>query len=98
MSLEDFSDDDVIIEYVHIRIQKRNNRQNITTVEGIPEKYDLKRIVKVCKKEFACNGCIVNDKTYGDIIQLQGDQRENMKKFIIIVGLVPESHIKVHGN
>ena len=51
MSLEDFSDDDVIIEYVHIRIQKRNNRQNITTVEGIPEKYDLKRIVKVCKKE-----------------------------------------------
>ena len=86
------------IHYVHLRIQQRNKRQNITTVEGIPDKYDLKRILKVCKKEFACNGCTVNDPTYGEIIQLQGDQRDNMFKFICAVGLVPETHIKIHGS
>ena len=98
MSLEEFSKDETYIEYVHIRIQQRNSRQTITTVQGIPDKYDLKRIMKVCRKEFACNGCVVNDKTYGDIMQLQGDQRENMRKFLVIVGLVPKTHIKIHGN
>ena len=86
------------INYVHLRIQQRNKRQNITTVEGIPDKYDLKRILKVCKREFACNGNIVNDPTYGEIIQLQGDQRDNMFKFISVVGLVSETHIKIHGS
>ena len=85
-------------QYVHLRIQQRNNRQKITTVQGIPDKYDLKRILKVCKREFACNGNIVNDPTYGEIIQLQGDQRDNMFKFISVVGLVPETHIKIHGS
>ena len=93
-----FNSQDEVIEYVHIRIQQRNTRQKITTVEGIPDKYDLKRILKVCKREFACNGSIVKDLTYGEVIQLQGDQRENMSKFLSIIQLVPDSHIKVHGS
>tara|TARA_B100000427_G_C15014682_1_gene379848 strand:+ start:120 stop:413 length:294 start_codon:yes stop_codon:yes gene_type:complete len=97
MSNDIFTSEEVI-EYVHIRIQQRNSRQKITTVEGLPDKYDLKRILKVCKREFACNGSIVNDRTYGKVIQLQGDQRENMSKFISVIQLVPDSHIKVHGS
>ena len=85
-------------QYVHLRIQQRNARQKITTVEGIPDKYDLRRILKVCKKTFACNGNIVNDPDYGEIIQLQGDQRDNVFKFLCAVGLVPETHIKIHGS
>lgn len=85
------------INYVHLRIQQRNKRQTITTVEGIPNKYDLKRIVKVCKKQFACNAAIIDDATYGKVIQLQGDQRANMKLFLSSVEIVPENHIKVHG-
>ena len=91
----DYKNDD--IGYVHLRIQQRNKRQTITTVEGIPNKYDLKRIAKVCKKQFACNACIIDDTTYGKVIQLQGDQRENIKTFLSSVGIVPETHIKVHG-
>ena len=98
LNTNDLFANDIEIEYVHLRTQQRNVRQCITTVEGIPDKYDLKRIAKVCKKEFACNGCVVDDPTYGEIIKLQGNQKNNMKKFLSVVGLVPESHIKIHGS
>lgn len=35
---------------VHVRIQQRNGRKTLTTVQGISQEYDLKKIVKVCKK------------------------------------------------
>ena len=36
--------------FVHIRIQQRNGRKTLTTVQGISQSYDLKKIAKVCKK------------------------------------------------
>lgn len=36
--------------FIHIRIQQRNGRKTLTTVEGIGEQYDKKKIVRVCKK------------------------------------------------
>ena len=35
---------------VHIRIQQRNGRKTLTTVQGLSKEYDLKRIVRACKK------------------------------------------------
>lgn len=35
---------------IHIRIQQRNGRKTLTTIQGIAEAYDKKRIAKVCKK------------------------------------------------
>ncbi len=35
---------------VHIRIQQRNGRKTLTTVQGISQDYDLKKIAKECKK------------------------------------------------
>ena len=35
--------------------------------------YDLKKLLKAFKKEFACNGTIVDDEELGQVIQLQGD-------------------------
>jgi hypothetical protein len=55
----------------------------LTTVEGIPSKFDLKKILKVIKKQFACNGTIVNDEKAGGVIQLQGDQRNVVKDFLV---------------
>ncbi|KAK6166589.1 eukaryotic translation initiation factor 1-like [Patella vulgata] len=82
---------------IHIRIQQRNGRKTLTTVQGINPKYDLKRIVKACKREFACNGTVVDHAEYGECIQLQGDQRDQIKKFIADVGLARPELIKVHG-
>ena len=41
---------------VHVRIQQRNGRKTLTTVQGLSAEFDFKKIVKVAKKEFACNG------------------------------------------
>ncbi|KAL2172597.1 hypothetical protein VTG60DRAFT_4716 [Thermothelomyces hinnuleus] len=90
-------------EYIHIRIQQRNGRKTLTTVQGIPKKYDLKKILKVIKKEFACNGTIISDtdsKGMGEVIQLQGDHRAKIRDFLIDAeaGLgLDEKTIKVHG-
>ena len=56
---------------VHIRIQQRNGRKTLTTVQGLSSEYDFKKIVKVAKKEFACNGTVVEHSEYGEVIQLQ---------------------------
>lgn len=44
------ADDDVQDGLVHIRIQQRNGRKTLTTVQGLSKDYDLKKIVRACKK------------------------------------------------
>lgn len=34
---------------IHIRIQQRNGRKTLTTVQGIAPEYDKKKIVRACK-------------------------------------------------
>ena len=75
---------------IHIRIQQRNGRKTLTSVQGLSEQYDLKyvllsyyrackaisfffrKIIKVCKRHFACNGTVVEHPEYGEVIQFQG--------------------------
>ncbi|KAL4906911.1 hypothetical protein BDW74DRAFT_176511 [Aspergillus multicolor] len=86
--------------YIHIRIQQRNGRKTLTTVQGLPKKFDQKKILKVIKKKFACNGTIVNDSEMGEVIQLQGDQRKDVQEFLTDKkeGLELDAKtIKVHG-
>ncbi|GJJ12143.1 hypothetical protein Clacol_006384 [Clathrus columnatus] len=105
--------------YIHIRIQQRNGRKTLTTLQGVPKgpdfllfdlcnlkrnsdrfalfpEYDLKKLLKAFKKEFACNGTVVDDEELGQVIQLQGDQRMKISTFLTEEG-VPKSQIKVHG-
>lgn len=35
---------------IHIRIQQRNGRKTLTTVQGIADDYDKKKLVKAFKK------------------------------------------------
>ncbi|KAK2743395.1 Eukaryotic translation initiation factor eIF-1 [Myotisia sp. PD_48] len=72
--------------YIHIRLQQRNGRKTLTTVQGIPTKFDQKKILKVIKKKFACNGTIVRDTEMGEVIQLQGDQRKDVQEFLVDKG------------
>jgi len=83
--------------YVHIRIQQRNGRKTLTTVQGVPAEYDQKRILKALKKDFACNGTVVKSEELGEVIQLQGDQRNKVFEFLSkTLGMKPNT-IKVHG-
>ena len=63
-------------------LAERNGRKTLTTVQGLPKKFDQKKILKVIKKKFACNGTIVNDSEMGEVIQLQGDQRKDVQEFL----------------
>lgn len=94
---------------IHIRIQQRNGRKTLTTVQGLDKSYDPKKILKAVKKEFGCNGHVVSAEeadaeagtdahkklaAFGQIIQLQGDQRQKIKDFFIQTGIVTEREAK----
>ena len=84
-------------EKVHIRIQQRNGRKSITTVQGLATDLNLKLILKTWKKSFTCNGAIVEDEEHGKIIQLQGDQRTNVRDFLVNEEINRKEDIVVHG-
>ena len=58
---------------------------------------NLKRILKAWKKSFTCNGAIVDDDEHGKVIQLQGDQRMNVRDFLVAEEINRKDDIVVHG-
>ncbi len=48
-------------------------------------------------QEFACNGTVVEHPEYGEVVQLQGDQRNNICDFLLKVGLAKKDQLRVHG-
>ncbi|KAK8706074.1 hypothetical protein V6N13_049652 [Hibiscus sabdariffa] len=84
-------------DYVHIRIQQRNGRKSLTTVQGLKKEFSYNKILKDLKKEFCCNGTVVQDPELGQVIQLQGDQRKNVSAFLVQAGIVKKDNIKIHG-
>ena len=54
-------------------------------------------MLKALKKEFCCNGTVVEDPEVGQVIQLQGDQRKNVLEFLTKEKLVKKELIKIHG-
>lgn len=83
---------------IHVRYQQRTGRKGFTLIEGIPDDIDMKKLLKAFKKKFACNGTIVDNPEKGLIIQLQGENRQNVKAFLIYEGIGTEDTVKVHGH
>ncbi|KAJ1977339.1 Eukaryotic translation initiation factor eIF-1 [Dimargaris cristalligena] len=82
---------------IHIRIQQRNGRKTITTIQGLNKELDMKKLLKAFKKIFACNGSIIKDEEHGEIIQLQGDQRNGSAEFLVSEGITKKELVKIHG-
>ncbi|KXS11284.1 translation initiation factor eIF1 [Gonapodya prolifera JEL478] len=80
-----------------IRIQQRNGRKSLTTIAGLPPELDQKKLLKAFKKEFACNGSLVQDEDHGEVIQLQGDQRLKVQQFLATEGIASKDQVQVHG-
>jgi len=81
-----------LTSFVHIRVQQRTQRQYITTIQNLPTLIDLKKLLKILKKKFCCNGTIEENA-----IILQGDQRTNVANYLLNEKLCTRSEIKVHG-
>eukprot|EP00744_Colponema_vietnamica_P003533 GILI01005401.1.p2 GENE.GILI01005401.1~~GILI01005401.1.p2 ORF type:complete len:107 (-),score=28.46 GILI01005401.1:485-805(-) len=92
-----FDDNSNSSGYVHIRIQQRNGRKSLTTIQGLSPEFDFKKILRAFKKNFNCNGTIVEDEEMGQILQLSGDQRANVSEFFIHEGIVEKNNLKIHG-
>ncbi|ORX48637.1 eukaryotic translation initiation factor SUI1 [Piromyces finnis] len=80
-----------------IRIQQRNGRKTLTTITGLPKEISQKKILKEFKKVFACNGTIVENEDYGEVIQLQGDHRLKVQQFLVDEKIATKSQVKIHG-
>lgn len=90
----------IMMKKVHIRVQQRNGRKNITIIQGLDDDLDLKKIMKAMKHKFACNGAILKDRNGEDVIQLQGDMRENAEKWLYYHEIYSpkDDRIVVHGS
>ena len=84
-------------DLIHIRVQQRNGRKCITTVQGLDAALDLKKILKAIKKAECCNGTVVEDEEMGQVLQFQGDQRDAVGKFLTENEIVDASKVKKHG-
>ncbi|CAH0489670.1 hypothetical protein KXD40_004294 [Peronospora effusa] len=82
---------------VHVRVQQRNGRKCLTTVQGLADDLDVTRILKAFKKNFSCNGAIVKDDELGEIIQLSGDQRTNIREFLLDQEICMDAQVVLHG-
>jgi len=83
---------------VHIRVQQRNGRKCITTVQGLSSDLKLEKILKAVKKAHCCNGTIVEDEEMGQVLQFQGDQRDNVMNFLTQNEICDKGKIKKHGH
>lgn len=83
--------------FVHLHFQKRNARQCLTAVRGLPADLDMKKLTRHFKKAWCCNGSTTKHSQWGDIIQLQGDHRRDIFKFLMDEGISTKEEIKIHG-
>jgi len=82
---------------IHVRVQQRNGRKCITTIQGLATDLDIQRITRALKKTFKCNGSVTIDEELGEVVQLSGDQRTNVREFFVDQEVCHEDQIVIHG-
>lgn len=87
-------------EKIHIRIQDQKARK-LTIIEGLDEDLDQERIAKAMKRVFSCSSKVSKDTAGNDVIILQGDQRLNVKEWLLAQEILTQQEVKerlvLHG-
>eukprot|EP00477_Mikrocytos_mackini_P000070 GAHX01000073.1.p1 GENE.GAHX01000073.1~~GAHX01000073.1.p1 ORF type:complete len:127 (+),score=32.15 GAHX01000073.1:46-381(+) len=70
---------------ITLRINQRNARKYITIVEGLTflKKEEIKELLSKIKRKLSTNGTIVQSEEFGVVLQLQGDLRKKLTKFLL---------------
>ncbi len=72
---------------INIKTIKKKFGKKYTIVEGIEDKdINLKEVTKKLKNKLACGGTSKNGA-----VELQGDHKEKVKKFLVEMGFAPET-------
>jgi translation initiation factor 1 len=83
-------------DYLHIQIRKIGEGRKVTNIQGLPKKFEAKKLLKTTKKKCACYGNIIADAEMGELIQLQGDQRHGVQKFLMDEEGLDSESVRVH--
>lgn len=86
-----------LLDVVHIRIQQRTGKKVITIIQGLDAKIPRKDLIKKFKTMYACGGHIANDKEFGEVIQLTGDQRFKVRDYMVNNNIVDSDKVEIHG-
>jgi translation initiation factor 1 len=87
-------------EKIHIRVFQRTNRKFLTILQNIDSlisQNDEKTVIKYLKNKLCCNGHIKEHKEYGNVIQLQGDKRYDLRDILVEHYKIDPEHIEIHG-
>jgi translation initiation factor 1 len=70
---------------INVKVQPRKKKKFWTLIEGLCfEDNELKTMLRIMKKTFACNGTIIKDPEHGIIVQLQGNMGQDVKDLLIV--------------
>lgn len=82
---------------VHVRCQQRGTRKAITSISGLDQRIDFKKMLKYICRTYSCNGSLQKDVKKNMVIQLTGDKRDVIKEFLSEEGIVKPQSILLHG-
>ncbi|CAI9760419.1 unnamed protein product [Fraxinus pennsylvanica] len=83
-------------KYVYIIKQERNGKECLTLVLDLWKRnISEKLVLKEFKKEWSCNGKVAWNKTYGWVVQIEGDHRNNMYNFLGKSGILSRDNVIV---
>lgn len=91
-------DDDVFSQKIMISVHR--GKKTITKIEGIPDKFNLVKILKKLKSKdvLSCGGHIAKDKETGkDFIVVQGSYSTEIAAFLAQEGIAEERFIVYRG-
>jgi translation initiation factor 1 (eIF-1/SUI1) len=95
----DMNDDDDVFGH-KIMISVHRAKKTITKIEGIPDKFNLVKILKKLKSKdvLSCGGHIAKDKETGkDFIVVQGSYSTEIAAFLAQEGIAEERFIVYRG-
>jgi translation initiation factor 1 len=78
------NDDDILAQKITISVHR--GKKTITKIEGIPDKFNLVKILKKLKSKdlLSCGGHIAKDKETGkDFIVVQGSYSSEIETFLV---------------
>jgi len=82
---------------VHLKLQQRSARKCITIIEGLAEDLDFKKIAQALRQSYNASCAVIETEKNGTVLQMSGDQRQNVLQFLTVTNICTKEQIKVHG-